>query len=707
VSSSAEAVLAALDPEQREAATALTGPVCVIAGAGTGKTRAITHRIAHGVISGAYDPRRVLAVTFTTRAAGEMRGRLRTLGVDGVQARTFHSAALRQARYFWPQVTGGELPEITSTKLPLVGAAASRCRVATDRAVLRDLASEIEWAKVSNVLPEAYVRAATATHREVAGVDADTVARVYAAYDDVKTDRGLLDLEDILLAAVGLLASKPGVAEAVRAQYHHLVVDEYQDVSPVQQKLLDLWLGERDDVCVVGDPAQTIYTFAGARPDYLVRFPRRYPQARVVRLVRDYRSTPQVVAVANAVLLRGTDAASRAGVRLEAQQPDGPRADFTEHADEVAEAAWAAGEIAKLIADGTTPREIAVLFRVNAQSEAYEQALAEVGVPYVVRGAVRFFQRPEVRQATMLLRAAVRSGDGGTDATSPAPSNDTLAAPDAAAATAAVLSSAGWSVQPPNTAGALRERWESLAAVVALAEEVVAAAPVAGLRDVLAELESRAAAQHAPVADGVTLASLHAAKGLEWDAVFVVGCHEGTLPLAYAETSTQLAEERRLLYVGITRARRWLRISWSLARTPGARGSRRPSRFLDGVRPVGVAWSDAPTAPPNGARRGRSRTLQRCRVCGAPLSAAADRKIGRCADCPSSVDEALFERLRAWRLERAQEQRVPAYVVFTDATLTAIAETRPVDQQALAAVPGVGRTKLDRYGSDVLELCRI
>jgi DNA helicase-2/ATP-dependent DNA helicase PcrA len=299
----------------------------------------------------------------------------------------------------------------------------------------------------------------------------------------------------------------------------------------------------------------------------------------------------------------------------------------------------------------------------------------------------------------MLIRAASRAG------------GDTAAPPgeeqDAATATAAVLSAAGWSVRPPSATGAARERWESLGAVVAMAAEVVASNPSAGLSEVLAELESRAAAQHAPVADGVTLASLHAAKGMEWDAVFVVGCHDGTLPLAHAETMAQLAEERRLLYVGITRARRWLRISWSLARTPGARGSRRPSRFLDGVRPAGAARSDArPAQLDGGGRRTRLRTSQRCRVCGAPLSAAADRKIGRCADCPSSVDEVLFEQLRAWRLERAQEQKVPAYVVFTDATLIAIAETRPADENALAAVPGVGRTKLDRYGSELLELCR-
>lgn len=683
-------VLSALDPEQREVAAALSGPVCVIAGAGTGKTRAITHRIAHGVLAGGFDPRRVLAVTFTTRAAGEMRGRLRTLGVEGVQARTFHSAALRQARYFWPQVTGSDLPEITQSKLPIIGTAASRCRVATDRAVLRDLASEIEWAKVSNVLAEQYATAAAAAGREVAGVDAETVARVYAAYEDLKTDRGLLDMEDILLAAVGLLDANPGVAEAVRAQYHHFVVDEYQDVSPLQQRLLDLWLGDRDDICVVGDAAQTVYSFAGARPDYLLTFPERFPSATAIRLFRDYRSTPQVVGVANAVL-RQAGKGSR-GVVLEAQRPPGPEAMFLEHPDEVAEAEWVAAEIARLQAAGVPAREVAVLFRVNAQSENYEQALSDAGIAYVVRGAERFFERAEVRQAAMLLRAAARVGDAPDGAT------------DAAAATAAVLSSAGWSAQAPAGGGAARERWESLAAVVALAEDVVAQRPGAGLVDVVAELDARAAAQHAPVADGVTLASLHAAKGLEWDAVFVVGVHEGTLPLSYAETPEQIEEERRLLYVGVTRAREHLGVSWSLARQPGGRGSRRPSRFLDGVRP---------DASPRGANRAasssanrRRRSPARCRVCGTALVDAASRKLGRCGECPSGIDEALYERLRSWRLERAQQQKVPAYVVFTDATLAVIAETKPSDEEALVAVPGVGRSKLDRYGHEVLELCR-
>lgn len=680
-----------LDPEQQAVADALHGPVCVIAGAGTGKTRAITYRIATGVLTGAYDPRRVLAVTFTTRAAGEMRGRLRHLGVGGVQARTFHSAALRQARYFWPQVVRTDLPDITQSKLPLISTAANRCRISTDRATLRDLASEIEWAKVSNVQPDGYVTSAEAAQREIAMLDLETVARAYAAYEDIKTDRGMFDMEDILLAAVGLLADQPGVADAVRAQYHHFVVDEYQDVSPLQQRLLELWLGERDNVCVVGDAAQTIYSFAGARPSYLLDFAKQYPNASVIRLFRDYRSTPEVVGVANAVLRHSP---SR-GVTLEAQRQPGPIPLFIEHPDEVAEANWVADEVGKLIAGGKPAREIAVLFRVNAQSEVYEQALSDAGIAYVVRGAERFFDRPEVKQAAMLLRGAVRSDESaGSDV------------PDAAAATAAILSGAGWSLQPPAGSGAVRERWESLAAVVSLAEEVVAAKSGARLADVVAELEARAAAQHAPVADGVTLASLHAAKGLEWDAVFVVGCQEGTVPISYAQSGEQVEEERRLLYVGVTRAREHLYVTWSLSRQPGGSGSRRPSRFLDGVRPSDSSRTGN-TRGAGKARPGRrNRSIARCRVCGAALTNAVDRKLGRCASCPSSMDEALFERLREWRLERAAEQKVPAYVVFTDATLTAIAETKPTDENKLSSVPGVGQTKLDRYGSDVLAMCR-
>ena len=681
----ADEVLAGLDPEQREVATALRGPVCVLAGAGTGKTRAITHRIAYGVHCGVLAPQHVLAVTFTARAAGEMRGRLRALGVGGVQARTFHSAALRQLTYFWPRVVGGEVPRLVASKAGLLAEAAGRARLPVAGAMLRDLAGEVEWAKSTRTAPDDYVRAAAAAGRAGVGdLAAAETARLYAAYEEVKRGRGNLDFEDVLLLTVAALEDRPDVAEQVRGQYRHLVVDEYQDVNPLQQALLELWLGGRDEVCVVGDPAQTIYSFTGASSSYLLEFRRRYPAAQVVRLVRDYRSTPQVVALANGVLRAAP------GTELVAQRPPGAEPTFTGYPDEPAEAAGVATRIAALVRTGTPAGEVAVLYRVNAQSAVFEEAMAAAGVPYVLRGAERFFERPEVRESMVLLRGAARSGG----------EREVLVDE-----VRAVLASAGWSALPPAGSGAVRERWESLSALVGLAEEFAAASPDVGLGDFVAELAERAAAQHAPTAAGVTLASLHAAKGLEWDAVFVVGLVEGTLPISFASTAQAVEEERRLLYVGVTRAREHLHLSWAAARSPGGRGARQPSRFLDRLRPPDAAAGRG--AGPAGvrARRGRRSVLPTvCSGCGRALTAAADRTRGRCADCPPAYDEHVFERLRAWRLERARRDNVPAFVVFTDATLEAVAARRPASVSDLGTINGVGAVKLERYGEDLLAL---
>jgi len=677
-------LLAMLDPEQRQVATTLSGPVCVLAGAGTGKTRAITARIAYGVHSAVYAPNRVLAVTFTARAAGEMRTRLRDLGVGGVQARTFHAAALRQLRYFWPRHVGGELPRLVDHKAGLVAEAAGRLRIHSDRATVRDLAAEVEWVKVTMTDREDYAGAVEKAGRNVpAGLDAAVVTRLLSTYEQVKRDRGVIDFEDVLLYTVGLLAEHPQVAAAVRDQYHHLVVDEYQDVSPLQQALLDQWLGERDELCVVGDPNQTIYTFAGASPAFLTGFTVRYPDAAVVQLVRDYRSTPQVVALANR-LLDGSAQARPARLELLGQRASGPDPELREHADETTEAKAVAAAITKLVAAGTPAREIAVLFRTNGQSETYEQALSDAGVPYVLRGGERFFDRPEVREARLLLRGAARSLD----------------ADELPTMVRGVLSSSGWSENAPAGAGAVRERWESLSALARLADDLAAAGTATTLAEFVAELDERADAQHAPTVDGVTLASLHAAKGLEWDAVFIVGVTDGMIPITYAETAEAIEEERRLLYVGVTRARERLVISWPLARAPGGRASRRPSRFLEGMRTTGRG-----AGPVLGGRAARRKGPVTCRVCGRSLSGAVARKLGRCEGCPSTHDERLFERLREWRSVQARENSVPAYVVFTDATLMAIAESRPRTESQLLAISGVGRGKLDKYGTDVLDIC--
>lgn len=673
---SPEDLLENLDPEQRAAAEALRGPVCIVAGAGTGKTRAITHRIAYGVATGLYVPTEVLALTFTTRAAGEMRGRLAQLGAPHVQARTFHSAALRQARYFWPQVYGTELPEVVGSKFGLVAEAASREGIRRpDNAVIRDLAAEVEWAKVSNVRGADYPDVARRRGREVADLEPGRVAAVMAAYEDVKRERGRIDFEDILLITAAILADDERIAAQVRRQYRWFVVDEYQDVNPLQSTLLDLWLGGRDDVCVVGDPRQTIYTFAGASPQILADFAQRYPDAERVSLVRNYRSTPQVVAVANAVFdgVRG----EAHGRPLQAQAAPAEPVRYLGYSDEPSEASAVADEIVRLHRSGVPYREMAVLFRINAQSEAFEEALGERDVPVTLRGVEGYFQRAEVRQAVTLLRGAARAGEDGADATvdADAPDHGRLGHE-----VRAVLASMGHTETAPSGPGATRDRWESLHALVTMADDLAESQPEAGLTELLADLDRRAQSAHAPTAEGVTLATLHAAKGLEWDAVFCVGTHEGMMPIVHADTPQAVAEERRLFYVGVTRARRHLTISWARARKPGGRQGRKPTRFLD------------PLLPPDHPARGGSVGPRPKKRSNAELeSLDADAR-------------AVFERLREWRSTTAAEAKVPAYVVFTDATLLALAELRPSDAHGLVGIPGIGQTKRERYGEAVLEV---
>jgi len=563
-----EALLAGLDPEQRQVALAARGPVCVLAGAGTGKTRAITYRIAYAALSGTVDPAHVLALTFTVRAAGELRGRLRQLGVGQVRASTFHAAALRQLNYFWPRVVGGRPPQLIDSKAGLVREAAKRARVRLDGTpgALADTAAEIEWAKVIQVRPDGYPAAAAAAGRSaVAG--ADNLAAVFAAYEELRRERHLIDFESVLELTAAILIDSRVAAGQVHDIFRHFVVDEYQDVNPLQKLLLEAWLGDRDDLCVVGDPNQVIYSFTGATSTYLTGFTAEFPAATMVRLVRDYRSTPQVVAVANQLV--------RSASPLAAQRPPGPRPVLIEYPDDAAEAAGLAHRVRTLMTAGVPAREIAILVRVNADTERFELALAEAGLPYVIRGAERFYDRPVVRQALVLLRGAARGETAGD-------SSDSL--PDSVRH---VLTGIGLTPRPPSAlrgAASVRENWESLAAIAQLADDMHAAGPEATLADFSAELTMRADLGQAPAVDGVTLASMHAAKGLEWDAVLLPGLVEGLMPIVHARTAEALEEERRLLYVAVTRAREHLCLSWSSARAPGGRGGRQRSRFLDGVR---------------------------------------------------------------------------------------------------------------------------
>jgi DNA helicase-2/ATP-dependent DNA helicase PcrA len=561
-----------LDDQQRAAVCAPRGPVCVLAGAGTGKTRTITRRIAALVRSGHVAPGQVLAVTFTARAAGELRIRLRDLAVGGVQARTFHAAALRQLRYFWPRVVGGEPWPLLDHKPRLVAQAAQRAGASTGADDIRDFAGEIEWAKASLVSPADYPAAAAAARR-TAPAPAAQVAAVYAGYEELRNRNRLLDFDDILLHTAAALEGDPDVAQEFRGRYRCFVVDEYQDVTPLQQRVLDAWLGGRDDLTVVGDANQTIYSFAGATPGFLLGFSRRFPDAITVRLHRDYRSTPQVVALANRVISGARGRPPGARLSLEGRQPAGPEPTFAEHEDEPTEAAAVAAEIEQLLREGIPAAQIAVLYRVNAQSEVYEQALDALGIAFQIRGGERFFHRPEVRNAIRALRAAATAGAGDPAA-------------ELGTTVRAVLARQGLTAQPP-AGSAARSRWESLHALAELADDFATSIPLADLGGLVAELDARADAAHPPAVRGVTLASLHSAKGLEWDAVFLVGLTDGTLPIQYADgDQAALEEERRLLYVGVTRARRRLALSWALSRRPGGRASRQRSRFLHGLAPV-------------------------------------------------------------------------------------------------------------------------
>jgi DNA helicase-2/ATP-dependent DNA helicase PcrA len=588
----AELLLADLDPEQREVVTAVHGPVLVVAGAGTGKTRAVTHRIAYGVRVGAFDASGVLAVTFTTRAAAEMRARLARLGVSGVATRTFHSAALSQVRYLWPRLYGREFADVLDNPDALLADLVAAAGLGVS---VRDLATEISWAKVSNVAPQHYQERARQAGRRVSGADPSQVARLYTSYTDALAASDRVDLEDVLLAAVGMLSTQPAAARVVRQRYRWFTVDEFQDLSPLQMRLLECWLGERDDLCAVGDPRQAIYSFAGARPQLMDEFVARFPRATRLELTRNYRSTPQVLQVAAAVMATATTVPPASAPVLRPTRPDGAPVELRELPDQQAELADVAAAVRARIDAGTAARDIAVLTRTRAHVGPLMRALQRHGVPLASRGATPFYDRPEVRQALALLSAAARrggqQGSGLTDVVR------------------AVLTDAGWSPDRPDGAGRA-SHWDSWDTVVGVADDFERTLGAAGqqpasLTDLVAHLREQARTGAQPRGSGVTVATLHATKGQQWAAVFVVGAHDGGIPSRAALTRSAgpeaIAEERRLLYVGLTRAADHLCVTW--ARQASEQSPRRPpSRFLAALlteRPasVNIVLRGAPPTP--------------------------------------------------------------------------------------------------------------
>ena len=536
----AEEILAALDDEQRAVALATRGPVCVIAGAGTGKTRAITHRIAYASAIGAMDPTKILAITFTARAAGEMRTRLRGLGVPTVAARTIHAAALKQLLFFWPSVFGGRTPDLLTTKTGFLGEAINRAGLQgiiniNSRDTLRDIANEIEWAKVSQIGPTDYLTELD-TRAAKPRVNAEQVAQVYTAYESIKRQELAMDFEDVLLLTTAMLEEEREVRERVQDQYRYFTVDEYQDISPLQQRLINAWLGNRQEICVVGDPAQTIYSFAGATSSFLTTFTSRFPDAEVIRLTSGYRSTPEITFAANSLLRSAT-----MGQELNAQNDHGDKPAVLAYSDESSEIAGIVSDMTTLLKAGVPPQEIAVLARTNAQLNSLERAMNGAKLPYQVRSTERFFDRPDVREFLKGVRTASVIPTEGIN----------------------WLDELRTLAQPFLTGQSI----DGIAGLLHLARELDEDTNFTPktLRSYLREVEDRVQQNNPPTMPVITLATLHAAKGLEWERVFLMGANVGLMPLesnGFTLDARMIEEERRLFYVGMTRAKRELRISY-------------------------------------------------------------------------------------------------------------------------------------------------
>jgi DNA helicase-2/ATP-dependent DNA helicase PcrA len=676
---SPDEILGGLNEAQREAATDVAGPLAIHAGAGTGKTRAISHRAAYAVATGAARPEEMLVVTFTEKAAGEMASRLRGLGVAGITARTFHAHALAQLRHFWPSRHDGEpLPETLPSKAPILTRLVRGLPGGYRFTTIKDLADEIEWAKSRRIRPPQYL--ANSADREPP-IPPDLFARLYADYERAKARAGRLDFDDMLLLSVELLEQDEEAAATVRARKRWFSVDEYQDTSPLQERLLELWLGESRDLCVVGDEDQTIYSFTGASSDHLLRFADRHPGARIVRLTENYRSTPEILELANRVI-RVTGRAKG----LTATRPSGPRPAVRAFTDEDAELAGIVTSIRVRLKEGIEPSEIAVLVRTNAQIAPIEAALTRAGIPFTTRGG-RFYERREVRAAIRSM-VALRSEARGA----------------ALLGEIARLWEAELGYDPTGeaTGAEARERQAAFETLLGILEQAVGREPAADAAALVAELESRREAERAAAAAGsggaVELATLHRAKGLEWDAVFLPALEEGLLPIRQAlDDPDALAEERRLLYVGITRARVHLAMSWASRRAGALGGStRRPSRFLRDLEPA--AAGSAAGAGPGAAGAGGVRGVRELPPAGVPAPRRRDD-----LDLEPDARE-RFERLRTWRSGEAREAGVPAYVIAPDETLIAVAELAPRTLAALRRCRGMGPTRLERYGDAILAL---
>ena len=750
----ADQLLDGLNEAQARAVQSAVVPMCILAGAGSGKTRVLTRRIAYRAATGQHDPERVLALTFTRKAAGELTQRLRALGLrDSVVAGTFHAVAYAQLRARWLErkITP---PALLERKVSFVArllpadARATRPggapRAGARDTLALDVTSELEWAKARRVGAEQYPSAAKAASR-TPPLEPRVIGRVMEAYEAEKRKRRMVDFDDLLALCIRDLENDTKVAAAQRWRFRHFFVDEYQDVNPLQQALLDAWLGDRSDLCVVGDPNQAIYAWNGADARYLNDFTSRWQRGEVVRLTENYRSSPQVLAVANAVLGGGLGA-QRARTRgaateeptqapLRPNRPSGPVPTVRMLADEKAEANAVARAVRDHHAPGSPWSAQAILVRTNAQTAVLEAALKTAQIPFRVKGGSSLLEQPEVQQALRDLRTA--RDDFGVALTDLETAAARAALHTAEQGTSeSAINDDRTGALPPRASAADVERLANLQALVALAHDYAAvdvAPTVSGFTSWLHN--TTRADQPDRQGDAVEIATFHAAKGLEWPVVHLAGLEQGYVPIGHAQTPAELAEERRLFYVAVTRAERELCCTWAATRTFGTKTvSRDRSPYLNQVQAacdalerddVPTDWAAhfqqvrtndavAPRAPlaeqgelvpvggavtPGSGEHGPAAARRHTRAAG-PGPAA-----GRLAPA-DNAEVAIITALARWRAGVAKGASIMPLAVMHDATLRAIARTRPTTVESLATVDGLGAVKAQRYGEAIIAIVR-
>jgi DNA helicase-2/ATP-dependent DNA helicase PcrA len=669
----ASRLLDGLDPSQRRAVTSEAQPLAILAGAGSGKTRVLTRRIAHRCATGSADPRHVLALTFTRKAAGELDGRLRAFGLrDLPAAGTFHAVAYAQLRARWA-ATGAAAPKLLDRKVRFLG----RILGGTTRMSPGDLATEIEWAKARLVTPEGYALAAAQADRRT-GVAPERIGEWFGAYELEKRRRGVVDFDDLLVGCTRAIEGDPSFAAAQRWRFRHVFVDEYQDLNPLQERLLRAWLGPRTDLCVVGDPNQAIYGWNGADASFLLRFAEQHPGAEVVRLEGSYRSTPQILSAA-ASLLRGD------GGRLLAHRPDGPPPTITAYATDVDEANGIARSVHDHHVPGRPWSAQAVLVRTNAQAALLEAAFRRGAIPYRVRGGAALLEQPDVRDL-------VRRLDGERE-----PLVTTLSDLESSLASqrAQLLAESGivgdddddeadaaWAFESTLDTTATGRRLLAHEQVVRLGRDLLLMEPAARTDDFGAWLRTVLQDDTSTRTDAVSIVSFHAAKGLEWPIVHLAGLEAGLVPITHARTPEARAEERRLLYVAVTRAADVLRCSWAAKRTYG---ERTVDRSISPLLQELAASVDAARPSETAA---------------APRAGLASSRAALAEEPPDT----LRAELRAWRANEARKAAVVPTVVLSDRGLEAIAHRRPTTEAELAEIADVGRLARSRYGARLLEI---